>query len=62
MIKSSPGEYTIAMKYLFKRSNRYTYYYKRKVPDDLQTHYHKPFIEISLGQTDRALSAVPAAD
>ena len=46
------GLYTISMKYLFKRSNRNTYYYKRRVPKDLQSHYPKPFIEISLEVKD----------
>ena len=45
------------MKYLFKRSSRNTYYYKRRVPKDLEEHYPKPFIEISLRQTDRSVAA-----
>jgi hypothetical protein len=45
------------MKYLFKRSARNTYYYKRRVPKGLQEHYPKPFIEISLRQTDRSIAA-----
>ena len=62
MMKITIGSYTIAMKYLFKRSNRNTYYYKRRVPADLKSHYDKPFIEISLGQTDKSLAAVVCED
>ncbi len=62
MMKITIGSYTIAMKYLFKRSNRNTYYYKRRVPADLKPHYDKPFIEISLGQTDKSLAAVVCED
>ena len=58
MIQINIGSYAIAMKYLFKRSNRNTYYYKRRVPKDLQAHYPKPFIEISLKQNDQTLAAV----
>jgi hypothetical protein len=53
MIQISLGSYTIVMNYLFKRSNRNTYYYKRRVPKDLQAHYPKSFIEISLRQNDQ---------
>ena len=58
MIQITIGSYTIAMNYLFKRSNRNTYYYRRRVPKDLQAHYPKPFIEISLKQNDQTLAAV----
>ena len=50
------GLYTISMKYLFKRSNRNTHYYKRRVPKDLQSHYPKPFIEISLKKNDKSIA------
>jgi hypothetical protein len=53
MIQIALGSYTIVMNYLFKRSNRNTYYYKRRVPKDLQAHYPKSFIEISLRQNDQ---------
>lgn len=58
MIQTTIGYYTIVMNYLFKRSNRNTYYYKRRVPKDLQAHYTKPFIEISLRQNDQTIAAV----
>ena len=58
MIQINIGSYSIAMKYLTKRSTRNTYYYKRRVPKDLQAHYPKPSIEISLKQNDQALAAV----
>ena len=51
------GTYTISMKYLFKRGNRNTYYYRRRVPKELAQHYPKPFIEISLKQSDRTVAA-----
>jgi integrase len=58
MIQITIGSYSIAMKYLIKRSTRNTYYYRRRVPKDLVTHYPKPFIEISLKQNDPTLAAV----
>ena len=58
MIQITIGSYSIAMKYLTKRSTRNTYYYRRRVPKDLVTHYPKPFIEISLKQNDPTLAAV----
>ena len=58
MIQINIGSYSIAMKYLIKRSTRNTYYYKRRVPKDLAAHYPKPFIEISLKQNDQTLAAV----
>ena len=58
MIQINIGSYSIAMKYLTKRSTRNTYYYKRRVPKDLLAHYPKPFIEISLRQNDQTLAAV----
>ena len=57
MLQINIGSYSFSMKYLFKRSTRNTYYYKRRVPKDLQQHYSKPFIEISLKQTDRTIAA-----
>jgi integrase len=57
MLQINIGSYSFSMKYLFKRSSRNTYYYKRRVPKDLQEHYPKPFIEISLRQTDRSVAA-----
>lgn len=45
------------MKYLLKRSNRNTYYYRRRVPADLADQYPKPFIEISLKQNDKSVAA-----
>tara|TARA_B110000503_G_scaffold97976_1_gene146873 strand:+ start:112 stop:393 length:282 start_codon:yes stop_codon:yes gene_type:complete len=61
MIQITLGSYTIVMNYLFKRSNRNTYYYKRRVPKDLQAHYPKPFIEISLRQSDQTVMEWAAA-
>jgi integrase len=58
MIQINIGSYAIAMKYLHKRSNRNTYYYKRRVPKDLAAHYTKPTIEISLKQNDPKLAAI----
>ena len=58
MIQITIGSYSFAMKYLFKRSNRNTYYYKRRVPKELTPHYPKPFIEISLKQNDKVLAAI----
>ena len=58
MIQITIGSYSIAMKYLIKRSTRNTYYYRRRVPKDLVTYYPKPFIEISLKQNDLTLAAV----
>jgi hypothetical protein len=52
------GSYSISMKYLFKRTNRNTFYYKRRVPKDLKFAYPKPFIEISLRQTDKVMAAI----
>ena len=57
MMQFIVGTYTISMKYLFKRGNRNTYYYRRRVPTELTEHYSKPFIEISLKQSDRAMAA-----
>ena len=57
MLKINVGSYSFSMKSLFKRSSRNTYYYKRRVPTDLKEHYPKPFIEISLRQTDRSVAA-----
>ncbi len=57
IIQALFGLYTISMKYLFKRSNRNTYYYKRRVLKDLQSHYPKPFIEISLKKNDKSITA-----
>lgn len=49
MMQRNVGTYTISIKYLFKRGNRNTYCYRRRVPNELAQHYPKPFIEISLG-------------
>ena len=57
MMQFNVGTYTISMKYLFKRGNRNTYYYRRRVPKELAQHYPKPFIEISLKQSDRTVAA-----
>ena len=57
MLQFNICSYSFSMKYLFKRSARNTYYYKRRVPKGLQEHYPKPFIEISLRQTDRSIAA-----
>ena len=57
MLQFAIGTYTISMKYLFKRSNRNTYYYRRRVPADLADQYPKPFIEISLKQNDKSVAA-----
>jgi integrase len=57
MMQFAIGTYTISMKYLFKRSNRNTYYYRRRVPADLADQYPKPFIEISLKQNDKSVAA-----
>ena len=57
MMQLAIGAYTISMKYLFKRSNRNTYYYRRRVPADLADQYPKPFIEISLKQNDKSVAA-----
>jgi len=57
MMQFNVGTYTISMKYLFKRGNRNTYYYRRRVPEELAQHYPKPFIEISLKQSDKAVAA-----
>ena len=57
MLQINIGSYSFSMKYLFKRSSRNTYYYKRRVPKDLQEHYPKPFIEISLKQNDKSIAA-----
>ncbi|MDB4308385.1 hypothetical protein N9919_00455, partial [Porticoccaceae bacterium] len=57
MMQLAIGTYTISMKYLFKRSNRNTYYYRRRVPADLADQYPKPFIEISLKQNDKSVAA-----
>ena len=62
MIQITLGSYIIVMNYLFKRSNRNTYYYRRRVPKDLQAHYPKPFIDISLRQNDQTLAAVLCED
>ena len=58
MVQINIGSYSIAMKYLTKRSTRNTYYYRRRVPKDLAMYYPKPFIEISLSQNDPTLAAV----
>jgi hypothetical protein len=57
MMQFAIGTYSISMKYLFKRSNRNTYYYRRRVPADLAEQYPKPFIEISLKQNDKSVAA-----
>ena len=57
MMHFNIGTYTISMTYLFKRGNRNTYYYRRRVPIDLKEHYPKPFIEISLKQNDKSVAA-----
>lgn len=57
MMQFNVGTYTISMKYLTKRGNRNTYYYRRRVPNDLLSHYSRPTIEISLKQTDRTVAA-----
>jgi len=57
MMQFNVGTYTISMKYLFKRGNRNTYYYRRRVPEELAQHYPKPFIEISLKQSDKSVAA-----
>ena len=41
------GAFTVFMKYLSKRPNRKTYYYRRRVPEDLLRHYDKSYIEVS---------------
>ena len=51
------GAFTVYMKYLSKRSNRKTYYYRRRVPEDLLRHYDKSYIEVSLKQTDKLLAS-----
>lgn len=58
MLQINIGSYSLSMKYLFKRSTRNTYYYRRRVPNDLVAHYPKPFIEISLKQNDKTIAAV----
>jgi len=58
MLQINIGSYSLSMKYLFKRSTRNTYYYRRRVPSDLVAHYPKPFIEISLKQNDKTIAAV----
>lgn len=58
MIQFNVGTYTISMKYLFKRGNRNTYYYRRRVPTELAEYCPKPFIEISLKHSDRAALAI----
>ena len=35
------GAFTVYIKYLSKRPNRKTYYYRRRVPEDLLRHYDK---------------------
>ena len=57
MLHFNIGSYSISMKYLFKRNNRNTYYYRRRVPADLAAQYPKPFIEISLKQNDKSVAA-----
>ena len=61
MMQFAIGTYTISMKYLFKRSNRNTYYHRRRVPADLADQYPKPFIEISLKQNDKSVVAALVA-
>ena len=51
------GAFTVYMKYLSKRPNRKTYYYRRRVPEDLLRHYDKSYIEVSLKQTDKVLAS-----
>ena len=51
------GAFTVYMKYLSKRPNRKTYYYRRRVPKDLLRHYDKSYIEVSLKQTDKVLAS-----
>ena len=52
------GAFTVYMKYLAKRTNRKTFYYRRRVPEDLLRHYNnKPYIEVSLKQTDKVLAS-----
>ena len=51
------GAFTVFMKYLSKRPNRKTYYYRRRVPEDLLRHYDKSYIEVSLKQTDKVLAS-----
>ena len=51
------GAFTVYMKYLSKRPNRKTYYYRRRVPEDLLRHYDKSYIEFSLKQTDKLLAS-----
>ena len=51
------GAFTVYMKYLSKRPNRKTYYYRRRVPEDLLRHYDKSYIEVSLKQTDKLLAS-----
>ena len=62
MIQFAIGTYNISMKYLFKRSNRNTYYYRRRVPADLAEQYPKPFIEISLKQNNQTDAAAVYQD
>ena len=51
------GAFTVYMKYLSKRPNRKTYYYRRRVPEDLLRHYDKSYIEVSLKQTDKVVAS-----
>jgi len=51
------GAFTVFIKYLSKRPNRKTYYYRRRVPEDLLRHYDKSYIEVSLKQTDKVLAS-----
>ena len=51
------GAFTVYMKYLSKRPNRKTYYYRRRVPKDLLRHYDKSYIEVSLKQTDKVVAS-----
>ena len=52
------GAFTVYMKYLAKRTNRKTFYYRRRVPEDLLRHYNdKPYIEVYLKQTDKVLAS-----
>jgi hypothetical protein len=62
MMQFNVGTYTISLKYLFKRGNRNTHYYRRRVPKELAQHYPKPFIEISLKQSDRTVAAAASQE
>ena len=57
MMEINLGTFTVYMKYLFKRANRKTYYYRRRVPEDLLQHYSRAYIEVSLKQTDKVLAS-----